>query len=41
METLDPIDALMLTAELLSSPMHVAVVMILSPPPGVQNLHRR
>ncbi|WP_167098771.1 wax ester/triacylglycerol synthase family O-acyltransferase [Mycobacterium sp. DL592] len=35
METLDPIDALMLTGELLSSPMHVAVVMILSPPPGV------
>ena len=33
METLDPIDALMLTGELLSSPMHVAVVMILSPPP--------
>jgi diacylglycerol O-acyltransferase / wax synthase len=37
METLDPIDALMLTGELLSSPMHVAVVMILSPPPGVDS----
>jgi WS/DGAT/MGAT family acyltransferase len=36
MDTLDPIDALMLTGELLSSPMHVAVVMILSPPPGVE-----
>jgi len=34
MELLDPIDALMLTAELLSSPMHVAALMILSPPPG-------
>lgn len=34
MEFLDPIDALMLTAELVSSPMHVAVLMILAPPPG-------
>lgn len=34
MERLDPIDALMLSAELVSSPMHVAVVMIFSPPPG-------
>ena len=33
MEMLDPIDALMLTAELLSSPMHVAALMILTPPP--------
>jgi WS/DGAT/MGAT family acyltransferase len=34
METLDPIDAMMLTAELISSPMHVAVAMIMSPPTG-------
>ena len=34
MDLLDPIDALMLTAELLSSPMHVAALMILTPPPG-------
>jgi len=34
MDTLDPIDALMLTGELLSSPMHVAILLILSPPPG-------
>ena len=31
---LDPLDSLMLTAELISSPMHVAVLMILAPPPG-------
>ena len=34
MDLLDPLDSLMLTAELISSPMHVAVLMILSPPPG-------
>ncbi len=34
MELLDPIDALMLSAELVSSPMHVAAVLIFSPPPG-------
>lgn len=34
MELLDPIDALMLTAELVSSPMHVAALIILTPPPG-------
>lgn len=33
MDMLDPIDSLMLTAELLSSPMHVAALMILEPPP--------
>lgn len=32
MEILDPLDSLMLTAELVSSPMHVAVLLILSPP---------
>lgn len=37
METLDPIDALMLTGELLSSPMHVAVVLIMSPPEGAKS----
>ncbi len=37
METLDPIDALMLTGELLSSPMHVAAVLIMSPPKGVKS----
>jgi WS/DGAT/MGAT family acyltransferase len=37
METLDPIDALMLTAELISSPMHVAVVLIMSPPKGTKS----
>ncbi|MCX2930715.1 wax ester/triacylglycerol synthase family O-acyltransferase [Mycobacterium sp. CVI_P3] len=36
METLDPIDALMLTGELLSSPMHVAVMLIMSPPKGAK-----
>ncbi|MGY4711157.1 wax ester/triacylglycerol synthase family O-acyltransferase [Mycolicibacterium sp. CBM1] len=35
METLDPIDALMLTGELLSSPMHVAVVLTMTPPEGM------
>lgn len=34
MDTLDPIDALMMTAELVSSPMHVAVLLILTPPTG-------
>lgn len=34
MDTLDPIDALMLTAELVSSPMHVAVLLIMTPPAG-------
>ncbi len=33
MDLLDPLDSLMLTAELISSPMHVAALMILSPPP--------
>ncbi|BBY62644.1 wax ester/triacylglycerol synthase family O-acyltransferase [Mycolicibacterium helvum] len=35
METLDPIDAMMLTAELISSPMHVAIALIMSPPEGM------
>ncbi|MBB3605733.1 WS/DGAT/MGAT family acyltransferase [Mycolicibacterium sp. BK556] len=35
METLDPFDAMMLTAELISSPMHVAVALIMSPPEGM------
>ncbi|MEZ5132633.1 MAG: wax ester/triacylglycerol synthase family O-acyltransferase [Mycobacterium sp.] len=34
MDSLDPLESLMLTAELVSSPMHVAVLMILSPPAG-------
>ena len=34
MARLDPLDSLMLTAEFVSSPMHVAALMILSPPPG-------
>jgi len=34
MEVLSPLESLMLTAELLSSPMHVAALMILSPPSG-------
>lgn len=34
MEWLDPIDSLMLTAELVSSPMHVAALLILTPPAG-------
>ena len=33
MDTLDPIDALMLTGELVSSPMHVAALLIMTPPP--------
>lgn len=33
MNVLSPLDAAMMTAELLSSPMHVGVVLILSPPP--------
>lgn len=37
METLDPIDALMLTGELLSSPMHVAAVLLMTPPKGVDS----
>ncbi|GAY19353.1 wax ester/triacylglycerol synthase family O-acyltransferase [Mycobacterium sp. shizuoka-1] len=37
METLDPIDAMMLTGELISSPMHVAVVLIMSPPKGAKS----
>ena len=32
MNPLDPLDAAMMTAELLSSPMHVGAVLILSPP---------
>jgi WS/DGAT/MGAT family acyltransferase len=31
---LDPLESLMLTAELVSSPMHVAALLILRPPPG-------
>lgn len=34
MDMLDPLESLMLTAELVSSPMHVAVLLILRPPPG-------
>jgi WS/DGAT/MGAT family acyltransferase len=34
MEILDPLDSLMLAAELVSSPMHVAALLILSPPEG-------
>ena len=34
MDMLEPLEALMLTAELVSSPMHVAALIILSPPPG-------
>ncbi len=34
MGMLDPLDSLMITGELISSPMHVAALMILSPPPG-------
>ncbi len=37
METLDPIDALMLTGELIASPMHVAVVLVMSPPEGTDS----
>ncbi|RFZ35117.1 putative diacylglycerol O-acyltransferase [Mycobacterium marinum] len=45
MHPLDPLDALMLTAELVSNPMHVGALLILSPPPGsgadyVDQLHR-
>ena len=35
METLDVLDAMLLTAELISSPMHVAVALIMTPPEGV------
>jgi len=34
MHPLDPLDAAMMTAELVSSPMHAGVVLILSPPAG-------
>lgn len=34
MQWLDPIDALMLTAELVSSPMHVAALLVMTPPEG-------
>lgn len=34
MDMLDPLESLMVTAELVSSPMHVAALIILSPPPG-------
>ncbi|WP_431237130.1 wax ester/triacylglycerol synthase family O-acyltransferase [Mycolicibacterium aichiense] len=37
METLDPLDAMMLTAELISSPMHVAVALIMTPPSGTSS----
>ncbi len=45
MKPLDPLDAAMMTAELLSNPMHVGAVLILSPPKGagkhhVDKLHR-
>ncbi|GAB3026331.1 wax ester/triacylglycerol synthase family O-acyltransferase [Mycobacterium bourgelatii] len=33
MEPLDPLDAAMMTAELISNPMHVGALLILSPPP--------
>ncbi len=34
MDLLDPLDSLMITGELISSPMHVAALMILTPPAG-------
>jgi len=34
MDLLDPLESLMLTAELVSSPMHVAALIVLAPPPG-------
>lgn len=34
MDPLEPLDAAMITAELLSDPLHTAVLLILSPPPG-------
>ncbi|WP_313674214.1 wax ester/triacylglycerol synthase family O-acyltransferase [Mycolicibacterium sp.] len=34
MEILDPLDSLMLAAEVVSSPMHVAALLVLSPPEG-------
>ena len=34
MDVLEPLDSLMLTAELVSSPMHVAALLILTPPEG-------
>lgn len=34
MDRLDPIDALMMTAEVVSSPMHVGVLLTMTPPPG-------
>jgi WS/DGAT/MGAT family acyltransferase len=45
MKPLDPLDAAMMTAELVSNPMHVGAVLILSPPRGagkhyVDKLHR-
>ncbi len=45
MKPLDPLDAAMMTAEVVSSPMHVGAVLILSPPKGagkhyVDKLHR-
>jgi len=45
MKPLDPLDAAMMTAELVSNPMHVGAVLILSPPQGagkryVDKLHR-
>ncbi|BBZ44793.1 wax ester/triacylglycerol synthase family O-acyltransferase [Mycobacterium parmense] len=36
MHPLDPLDAAMMTAELLASPMHVGAVLILAPPDGVR-----
>lgn len=35
MDLLDPLDSLMLTAELVSSPMHVAALLVLRPPAGL------
>lgn len=45
MRPLDPLDAAMMTAELVSNPMHVGAVLVLSPPKGagkhfVDKLHR-
>ena len=34
MDRLDPIDAMMMTAEVVSSPMHVGVLLTMTPPPG-------
>ena len=46
MNPLDPLDAAMMTAELVSNPMHVGAVLILSPPDDagpdyVDDLHQK